>query len=143
MKINKFRLAQMVRECHESAETYHKTLNSRPTLEGYRKDGEIDWSAYTDAKYIWQIDYNGICERLNATRYMFTIACATMGLDQGKLESTIKAINRWEKHGGKYDRIVYGWTMVNCNEMVDTKIFEENSDKWYRSTGRKKGYWEG
>lgn len=143
MKINKFGLVQMVQEYHESAEAYNKTLNSRPTLEGYMKDGEIDWSTYTDAKHAWKIDINGDYERLKATRYMLNIACNTMGLDIEKVESTIKAINRWEKHGGKYDRTVYSWSLIGWNETVDTEIFEDKSDKWYTSTGREKRYWEG
>ena len=68
-----------------------------------------------------------------------TMMCKLIGVDIDSVLSMVKAINRWEKHGGKWDR---DYCIHICYENErNIKRFLTPKDVWetqyYQSTGRR------
>jgi hypothetical protein len=84
-------------------------------------------------------NYTRLIERSTLHHNTVIMMCKLINVDLYTVFAMVKAINRWEKHGGKWDRD-YCIHISYKNER-NVKHFLSKKDEWetqyYHSTGRK------
>ena len=95
-----------------------------------------DWERETYARY-WKLDAQESA-RWDALRS----ACSLIGAEQSAVVAFFKAVNRYEKHRGRWDRCI--WSVEQSGTYDSAELFQsliseegELGRQNYRSTGRK------
>lgn len=82
-----------------------------------------------------------LCGRSDRNWRMISDICDLMDIDRRRLISTVKSMQHWERHGGRYDRAI---CLSDDDEerlmkFISKAPYDANC---YRSTGRKKAWCE-
>lgn len=86
-------------------------------------------------------DYTKYLERAQGAWNTIIMMCKLVGVDSNALIPIIKAINRWERNHGKWDRCFH-WSSIRYSSDENFRknisaIEDFFDDKHYLSTGRK------
>lgn len=85
-------------------------------------------------------NYTKYTERSNEKGRALSMLCKLVDIDMDTLISMCKAINRWERHGGKWDRETCIHVTYRTENNVKRALSNPDPYDWaghYRSTGRK------
>lgn len=129
-KINIEALRQIAAEAFSASEEFRTFSKSIPSH--YAED----WNRETYARY-FKLD------ALESARWdALQSACSMIGAEQSAVVAFFKAVTRYEKHRGRWDRCI--WSVKQSGTYDSAELFQslisedgELGRQYYRSTGRR------
>lgn len=137
------KLVGIVCECLDAERDYRKNHIAVRKKKGL-SPSEFIWIPSLDGATAYRM--GELYERVSRLSSSLADICDLLNINQERLIAMTKSIQRWEKHGGRYDRCLNLY--VFCDEADSLRIarFIGNpKDEWYghyRSTGRKMAWVE-
>lgn len=57
-----------------------------------------------------------LSERRDRSHWILADVCTMLDVDKELLIAAVKSIQRWQKHGGKYDRCIGGYSLISAED---------------------------
>lgn len=111
---------------------------------GYRRDAAL-WIPLLNGSEAFRL--GELAERSRQTGWNLSTVCEMLDVDQERLISAVKSMQRWERSRWRWDCTVCltGRAMEPADEVrfmrfISNKREENDYHPWYKSTGRKKAW---